>query len=297
MMTPDEVTRSYALGVTPATIWQYTFGLRDYSPADLGIIGKTYDASLAELDDRFSDLLALLQARGLLDHTVIVLTADHGEYLGEHHLLDHQYYLYRQVLEVPLILYYKGRVPPGHETRPVLNMDIYPTLLELTGVPAPAQKNPFSVSLLRPLADRTRIAAARTQPEPPFAEARKANPAFDPTPYRRGLLTVREKPYSLVVASDGKQELYNLSTDPDELRDLSADQPAEAQKLMDDLGQALAGRTLSRTEPKTEANMTAEEKEILRSLGYVGGTEQKTPNSADTPSGNQSHNPDRSNRR
>ncbi|MDP7571592.1 MAG: sulfatase-like hydrolase/transferase, partial [Myxococcota bacterium] len=79
--------------------------LGDYSRAELAVTRATYDATIRQLDDLFANLLSALEERGYLEDTVVVLTADHGELLGEHHMLDHQYALHEPLLRVPLVIH------------------------------------------------------------------------------------------------------------------------------------------------------------------------------------------------
>ena len=113
MMTPEAVLRSYQVDRSWAPMWSYTFGLTEYSPQELAIMAATYDATLAELDELFANLLVSLEAKGLLNNTVIILTSDHGEHLGEHHMLDHQYSIYDPLIRVPLVIKYAPRFAPG----------------------------------------------------------------------------------------------------------------------------------------------------------------------------------------
>jgi arylsulfatase A-like enzyme len=119
LMSPDQAKDSYrATGSWEAT-WEYTFGLRELPPEQIQAKGATYDATLTELDELFYDLLQSLEAGGYLENTVVVLTADHGEQLGEHHMFDHQYSLFDTVLRVPLVISDPSRFEPGRDPRPV----------------------------------------------------------------------------------------------------------------------------------------------------------------------------------
>jgi arylsulfatase A-like enzyme len=275
MMTSEQVDRSYALNITPASIWQYTFGLRDYQPEDIEVIRGTYDASLAEMDALLQELLGRLKKTGDLRNTIVVVTSDHGEFLGEHHLLDHEYALYQEVLRVPLVLYYPPKVKRGREPRPVTNQDLYPTLLSLAGLAGPASPGPgpdgsLSISLLDPDPQRVRLAEFPTAPEPPFAEARRVKPDFDPTPYRRSLAAIVDGDRKLIRGTDGRDELYILTSDPGEEANLDSQQPDLATALANRLQQLLAKRTPPRREPPAASAVTEEQKAVLRSLGYIG---------------------------
>jgi arylsulfatase A-like enzyme len=269
VMSADEVTRSYGVDRSWLPMWEYTFGLRDYTDEELALTRATYDATLTELDDLFGDLLDTLDADGYLDDTVIVLTADHGEHLGEQHMLDHQYSVYQALLRVPLIVKYPSRFSPGRETRPVMNVDLFPTLLELAGV-APAEgRRSRAVSLLAPLETRERLAEEPAPSDVGIATVKQAHPEWDPARWLRtlrGLVAGGEK---LVAASDGKDELYDVHEDPWETHELAADRLADAQRMHQALDR-LAG-TLTPCAPPTPGQpmLSPEERERLKALGYL----------------------------
>ncbi|MHC4946266.1 MAG: sulfatase-like hydrolase/transferase, partial [Planctomycetota bacterium] len=136
-MTPDQVKRSYEIDHAWSKMWEYTFGLYEYPQEELEILSLVYDACMAELDALFESLISALAERGLLDNTIVVLTSDHGEHLGEHHMLDHMFLLHEELLDVPLVIHYPKRIEPGREKTPVVNIDLFPTLLELAGIDVP----------------------------------------------------------------------------------------------------------------------------------------------------------------
>lgn len=280
MLAPAEVRRSYAMNLTPAAIWRYTFGLQDFSPEDLEVIRGTYDASLREMDDILQTLLTRLEESGALRNTIVVLCSDHGEFLGEHHMLDHQYSLAEPLLRVPLVLHYPPAVKRGRESRPVMNLDLYPTLLELAGIDVARRPGSFSISLLAPVEERTRIAEFPTPPLPPYEEARKADPAFDPTPYQRSLRAVRVGTLKFIWSSDGKNALYDLGSDPGEVHDRLARDPQRSAELAERLERIVTERQPPGGVERARARMTPEQKDVLRSLGYLGSA---NPPSSGTP--------------
>lgn len=111
------------------------------SPYDQLFADDPYLGEIAYADENLGNLLRHLEGTGALDRTIVVLTADHGEGLGEHRELTHAYLLYDSTLHVPLII----RLPPAHplhgktqevESR-VSSVDILPTVLDLVGLERP----------------------------------------------------------------------------------------------------------------------------------------------------------------
>ena len=133
---PDEVaalpigTSNYGLDQIP----QYQGVNSESAPASYR---ARYDAEVRYVDDHVAAVVAALRARGLWDDTLFVLTADHGESLGEHHYyFAHGWYLYDDELRVPLLLHGPG-VPAGGRVRQSVSLvDLAPTLLDLLGLPA-----------------------------------------------------------------------------------------------------------------------------------------------------------------
>jgi len=271
LLSPADVARSYQVDRSWQRMWEYTFGLRDYDGDEIDLTRATYDAAVLELDDLLRDLLAGLREAGQLDDTIVIVTADHGEQLGEQHMLDHQYSVYQAVLRVPLILYAPGRVAPGHETRPVMTFDLFPTLLELTGTAPPPDSRSHALSLLAPQAERVRFAEEPATPKIGIAQVAPLHPGWDPSPFQRRLRALIEGSHKLIWGSDGRRALYDLASDPHETRDLAADQPELAAKLAADLDRYFA--TLDHckmpSRPHDRRQMTPEQKELLKGLGYI----------------------------
>ncbi|MCZ6465311.1 MAG: sulfatase [Proteobacteria bacterium] len=96
---------------------------------------RRYDGEILRNDAAIGVFLDELEARGLLEHTLVVLLADHGEHLGEHGLWEHRPPGYLQVTRVPLVLIHPA-LPAGRRVAQVVELvDVMPTLLELAGVP------------------------------------------------------------------------------------------------------------------------------------------------------------------
>jgi arylsulfatase A-like enzyme len=270
-MSEAEVDRSYRVDRSWTPLWEYTFGLREYSEEEIGLTRATYDATLLELDGLLEALLGALGEGGFLDDTIVVLTSDHGEQLGEHHMLDHQYSVYQTLLRVPLVVRAPGRLAPGAEARPVMSFDLFPTLLELTGVAPPPGLRSTAVSLLSPQPDRVRFAEDPSTPKIGIAQVLPLHPSFDPRPFQRRLRTLVAGGDKLIQGSDGRRELYDLRADPLENQDRSREQPELAARLESQLDryQESLARCTKPAQPHPKRQLTPEQQELLKGLGYL----------------------------
>ena len=215
-----------------------------------------YDAGIRSVDDAVAELWALLEERGLVDDTLLVVTSDHGEELFEHGGTGHGYTLHDENTHVPLILVGAG-LPARRVSQQVRLLDVSPTLAELAGVPAPPEWE--GVSLLRVLeGDTTPRPAFSEQAHHPFVSLRLAGPTGT-LKYIRG--------------ADGGQ-LYDLAADPGEEHDLAGHAPAEA----DLRGQLDAWIVAHDAWPPPSGSgppqLEDELLDQLRRLGYVGADEE-----------------------
>jgi arylsulfatase A-like enzyme len=270
MMSTEEVEKSYRVDRSWLSIWEYTFGLREYSDEELELTRATYDATLRELDDLLRDLLTTLEKGGHLDDTVVILTSDHGEHLGEHHMLDHQYSLYQALLRVPLVVHYPPRFAPGRDPRPVVNFDIVPTLLELAGLDPPEGDAPHPHSLLAPAEQRLRLAEEPASSRIGIDQVRQQHPDWDPSPYQRRLRALSDGRYKYIWGSDGREELYDLAEDPLEARAMNeaGDELRRLRGSLERLEASLAPCAPPGPTPPSPAP-SGEQQELLKSLGYL----------------------------
>ena len=218
---------------------------------------RPYDGEIAYTDEQLGRLVEELRRREVLDETLLVVTADHGESLGEHAETTHGLFVYDATQHVPLLLRFPDRIPAGGRTdRLVSGIDLAPTLLELLELPpmpgiegvsfAPAARG-------RPMGER----------EPVFAEAQLPERSYGWAP----LFALTDRWRKFIAAPE--PELYDLETDPGELRDLAAQRPAEVAEWRDRLA-ALAESWPAR-DAAADRPATADERARLRSLGYLSG--------------------------
>ncbi|MFN7971937.1 MAG: sulfatase [Acidobacteriota bacterium] len=239
-----------------------------------------YDREIRQTDDALEDLLGALEALGLADRTVVVLTADHGEEFLEHGQMGHGANLFQEVERVPLIVRGPG-IPAGKRIAiPVGLIDVMPTVLDLLRVPIPAHVE--GKSLLPAIRGATGGEELRARPL--YSESVATYAALE-----EGQVPVLPPAYTVQVGSrklaryrtdDGfRFELYDLDADPGERVNLYPDRAADASDLRAEIEryesdcarrrEEVAGAApVGRTEP---APTDPEQREKLEALGYVTG--------------------------
>lgn len=229
-----------------------------------------YDAEVQRTDADVGWLIDQMRAAGVLDRTVVVVTADHGESFGEHGYLFHGPRVDDPVMRVPLIV----RLPPGDgatkagvvvDTQ-VRTADILPTVLSALGLPLPATLD--GISLLPALrgGEVPRLWA--------YAESEKDHLGVDPDFFIAGVKgthrMARTEDWKLVYVPkpDGPDlRLYDLRNDPGEMHNVAAEHPERVAELRALLDTVLAvDADVDHGEGRT---LTDGEKEQLRQLGYM----------------------------
>ena len=198
---------------------------------ELDVLTAWYDGAIRYLDDRIGDFIDFLSRRGELDDTYVIVTADHGELFGEHGLEKHSYSLYEPVLQVPLVVDPPVDSSFGSQTvsEPVTLADLYPTLLEFAGLTPPDRPHADSFADTgRPPSDRHVFAEVGSKSAEPI---RRHYPSFDGAEFDGPLQSVRDDRYKLIQGPDGRLELYDWRTDPEERQNLVDEKPAVVERL------------------------------------------------------------------
>jgi len=108
---------------------------RPQAPEQIAYKMDRYEEAMLYLDDHLGKLFAEMKRRGVLDNTIVIVTADHGEHFGEHGIIEHGASLYTQETRVPLIIRFPGRIPAGMRVAaPVSVANIPATVTALTGM-------------------------------------------------------------------------------------------------------------------------------------------------------------------
>src|SRR6185437_5517908 len=104
-------------------------------PREIELARDAYDDCIAYLDAALGRLFDELDRRGVMKDTLVIVTSDHGEEIGEHQLVGHGRSLYREELHVPLLMVKPGRVPSGKMVlEPVSLRDLPATIVDLVGL-------------------------------------------------------------------------------------------------------------------------------------------------------------------
>jgi len=234
---------------------RYNQGKIRFDESDLKHTRDLYDAEIRTLDDFLRQLISLLEENGLMDNSAIVITADHGENLGEHKYITHGH-PYEAGLHVPLMFHFPRDAGAGIEIDSLVETtDIMPTLLELAGIEIPGGLDGHSIQSL--MIDQS-----------------------DPENVGREFLLAcggrgqdRERTYSIL---DGRHRLiynivwstesllYDLENDPHEEIDLAGENPELVGQLEALVEVMSAGEDMS-----VPVEMDPETEEMLRSLGYI----------------------------
>jgi arylsulfatase A-like enzyme len=247
-------------------VHQYTFDERS------ALFGSTfsdsYDNAINWVDRNVNLLLRGFDDAGLLEKTVVVIASDHGEGFLEHGIEGHGKQLYREAVETPLLVVLPFRLDrPVVVEEPVENVDVWPTILDLLGLPALPDAQGRS---LLPLIEAAYAGAAPPSPEP--------RPRFSHLDRKWGRVGAEPDPL-VVVSRDGwrlylapsatppQVELYHLRDDPGEKRDRSRDAPDRVAALQADAERYLADRPeAGRADEREVDEMRLNQ---LRARGYI----------------------------
>lgn len=225
----DAIPRSPSYGKPPTdkpALMQKIDGLKPLGletvSTDRSIKGRL--RMLAAVDESTGEIVAALRNSGRLENTLFIVTADHGYFYGEHGLSTERRLAYEESIRIPLIMRCPTLIPtPRRVEQTVFSLDLAPTLLELGRAEKPQKLHGMS---LVPLLDRD---------EPSFPKSRDVfveyyTDTVFPRMNKMGYTALRTDRWKLIRYKDltGANELYNLKSDPYEMKNVIADESAKA---------------------------------------------------------------------
>ncbi|MBK6899664.1 MAG: sulfatase [bacterium] len=246
---------------------EYNSGLIGDAGVDWPRVRACYAGDVVAADRLFGLLLKALQEAGLDDETVVVVTSDHGENLGDHRLFEHQFSVHETLLAVPLVIAGPGIGPVGAvRAEPVMLTDLFATVLELAGLPAetapPGSRSLFAAAAA---ADRPLVGEYEGPSTGLVSMLETINPQLDAARLRPARRTVRAGDLRLSWASDGSFTLHDMASDPEQARDLAPARPDDVRRLRV-LLDVLAGAA---PDAGPGGKLDEATRRQLESLGYV----------------------------
>jgi arylsulfatase A-like enzyme len=246
-------------------VHQYTY---DEEAALFGTsYSDSYDNSIRWVDSLLGHLFDELGRRGLRERTLVVFSSDHGEAFGEHDGEGHARNVYGEVTQTPLILSFPFRLEPGIvvEARSE-NVDLWPTVLELVGLP------PLPDADGRSLVPQI-VAAGRGEAMPDgdgvaFAQIDQTWGRTEQRP--RPMVAMNQGRWRLIyrAAAPNRSELYDKLEDPREQQDLAAEQPERIEPLKEEASAYLQSRPPPWGEGAPSVEIDEMQLDQLRALGY-----------------------------
>jgi len=271
---PDGVSVREAKAVEQDA-WKYVAGHMEMSDEEFEILQGLYDSELHYLDYRIGKLREYLSSRDLLDETFVIIVGDHGENIGDHGLMDHQYALYNTLTHVPLIIRGGDDFSGGQKVTNIIEVrDLFPTIFEVADVTAPSGPRISEESLFDILANRSDpgrdfAVSEYKVPQPGIDTLHKKAPQngqVDLSRFDRALHAIYTEEWKYICASDGSEELYYIQDDPEEQINLIGShedvRARLSEQLVDTVGQPERGEKRSET-------MDAKAQQRLEDLGYI----------------------------
>jgi len=227
---------------------------------------RLYDGEIAFADSALANFVGHLKQRGWYENSLIIVVGDHGEGLGEHHEQTHGIFLYDSTLHVPLILKLPGRSAGSVIQSQVRTTDILPTVLDLLSIPSPQTLDGQSLK--------------------PYLSGHESvsRTLFGETDYPlhfgwAPLRAVRAEGFKFVEAP--RPELYDLNTDPGELKNTYVPWDATVQRLRKILADERAQKPPMAPSGGTVGVATLDE---LQALGYLGPADSRSSTNVPEPS-------------
>ncbi|QDU65712.1 sulfatase [Engelhardtia mirabilis] len=221
---------------------------------DRQVLTDLYDAAIHQADEAVGQLLDGLERLQLLDETIVVLTSDHGKEIGDHGGVGHGHTLYEELLQVPLLISGPG-IDPGRSDRPVMLVDVLPTLTHMAGLAAPVGVQGVDLLAVEP--------AARTL----WAEVEAATERYAARSGSRK--TIWAPPNSTTpLRAPSEEQTFDLGIDPGEQHALPPDGRRVAavrgyRDVLLQLAEALGGSG------RSDGAMSESTREHLEALGYT----------------------------
>lgn len=233
--------------ITSESFWSKVDG---ENPTHVSDLIALYDGEIKHLDEFIGRLAEVLEKNKLLENTIIIFTADHGEEFGEHGQFKHNQ-LYNELIQVPLIVSWQKIEGKKEIAQKVRTVDIMPTLLDLLGISFDTPQR--GISLLPFIYDQSNLKDLL------IISMQELGGELS-----KSYITDNYK----FISGPSSPQLYNLSQDPKERQNLAELDPSKVKELQDDLDKTLDEDRFIFPPVPISAELDEDSKENLKSLGY-----------------------------
>jgi arylsulfatase A-like enzyme len=249
----------------------YFAGKVRFAEQEMDHYQQLYDGEIAYLDWRLGRLFEFFRRKNLIDDTVVIITADHGECMGENGFLWHAFCLYDPLIRVPLIIRYPDWFAKGSQSKQLVQTnDLVPTLLAGLGIDWDYKNENQGISLLNG-PERKAVLTEADNPEKMVARwlnRRKDLSEQDFSGYYRDLRSYRTQTEKLIWASDGWHEFYDLRADPGEEHNIYSSS-GERVKMHEKSMQEWIGSFQPHVADTTRPGFDKDTWEKMKALGYA----------------------------
>lgn len=255
------------------SMWTYLAGKLKLGEKDFQIMSDLYDGEVAFADYCVGRIVKQVEKLQILDDTIVILTSDHGENLGEHGRIDHHICMYETTLHIPLMIRYPaGFKAAGRISDLVGITDIAPTILDLCNIKKSGMERLKIADTSLAAGSRKRrefVVAGNERPLMGIGLMKERHPEFDTSLIDYRMRAIRNHNHKLIWNINVGAELYDLRTDSGELNDLADEKVG----IRNELNAKLIG-WMNQHPPsqKVQPLLKGRDKEslnILRSLGYI----------------------------
>ncbi|EMA11800.1 sulfatase [Haloarcula marismortui] len=249
--------------------WACLVGTAEMTDSDFKLLRNLYRSELHYLDARLERLFNLLKTTGELDSTVVIITGDHGEHLGERGLMDHQYSLSEELLRVPLLVRYPSVFDRGKcDDRLVELRDLFATILSLAEVDnlGYAEKETPSLDLTEN-GGRDAVISEYLTPQPSIDTLCERYDVDRQTleKYDRTLRSIRTPKKKLVEESDGSCQYFEIKDGGPQETDFLDDSDDELIQMIE----CAVGEFPQDTDDEGDRTLPESNRQRLEDLGYL----------------------------
>jgi arylsulfatase A-like enzyme len=265
---PDSISYDDAQAV-PQKPWKHLCQKKEMTDSDFDILQSLYSAEISYIDAQLGQVVDYLKKTGDWNDTIFIVLGDHGENIGDHGFMDHQYCLYDTLLHVPVIISGGAVESDSSRTDLIQVSDIYPTVLDLLDITDEQSEAQFQGQSAFSDNNRRGVISEYMAAQPSMDSlTAKVGDIPDPV-YQldRRLRAIRMNDYKLIRASDGEIELYDIENDPGEQTDLSdehQDVVSELESELDDWLECFDQHTSS-----ADPSVSDKTASRLEDLGYI----------------------------